>query len=75
MIIFKRNIANIKSNEKQETRIRTDRTERDGRKGGVIVWGVPVCGANFSTPALDQTYYIGEIHYRIGERVYIENAD
>jgi hypothetical protein len=27
-----------------------------------------------STPVLDQAYYIDEIHYRIGERFYIENA-
>lgn len=39
------------------------------------VWGIPVCGANFSTPVLDQAYYIGEIHYKIGARLYIENAD
>jgi hypothetical protein len=39
------------------------------------VWGIPVCGGNLSTPVLDQAYYIDEIHYRIGERFYIENAD
>jgi hypothetical protein len=38
-------------------------------------WGIPVCGGNLSTPVLDQAYYIDEIHYRIGERLYIENAD
>jgi hypothetical protein len=37
--------------------------------------GIPVCGANLSTPVIDQAYYIDEIHYRIGNRVYIENAD
>jgi hypothetical protein len=37
--------------------------------------GVPVCGGNLSTPVLDQAYYISEIHYKIGERLYIENAD
>lgn len=52
----------------------TGQKEMD-EKGESLVWGVPVCGANFSTPVLDQTYYIGEIHYRIGQRLYIENAD
>jgi hypothetical protein len=37
--------------------------------------GIPVCGANLSSPVVDQAYYIDEIHYRIGNRVYIENAD
>ena len=36
--------------------------------------GVPVCGANLSSPVVDQANYIDEIHYRIGCRVYIENA-
>jgi hypothetical protein len=37
--------------------------------------GIPVCGANLSSPVVDQANYIDEIHYRIGNRVYIENAD
>ena len=37
--------------------------------------GIPVCGANMSTPVVDQAYYINEIHYRIGNKLYIENAD
>jgi hypothetical protein len=37
--------------------------------------GIPVCAANLSSPVVDQANYIGEIHYRIGGRVYIENAD
>jgi hypothetical protein len=37
--------------------------------------GIPVCGANLSSPVIDQAYYIDEIHYKIGNRVYIENAD
>jgi hypothetical protein len=35
----------------------------------LYVWG------NLSTPVMDQAYFIGEIHYKIGERLYIENAD
>jgi hypothetical protein len=37
--------------------------------------GIPVCGANLSSPVIDQAYYINEIRYRIGNRLYIENAD
>jgi hypothetical protein len=37
--------------------------------------GIPVCGANLSSPVVDQANYIGEIHYKIGNRLYIENAD
>lgn len=37
--------------------------------------GVPVCGANLSSPVVDTAYYIDEIHYKIGSRSYIENAD
>jgi hypothetical protein len=37
--------------------------------------GIPVCGENLSTPVVDQANYIDEIHYRIGNKLYIENAD
>jgi hypothetical protein len=37
--------------------------------------GIPVCGANFSSPVVDTAYYIDEIHYTIGNKKYIENAD
>ena len=37
--------------------------------------GIPVCGANLSTPVVDQANYIYEIHYKIGDKVYIENPD
>jgi hypothetical protein len=37
--------------------------------------GIPICGANLSSPVVDQANYIDEIHYKIGYRVYIENAD
>jgi hypothetical protein len=39
------------------------------------VMGVPVCGGNLSSPVVDAINYIGEIHYKIGTRLYIENAD
>jgi len=37
--------------------------------------GIPVCGRNLSTPVIDTSNYINEIHYQIGSRQYIENAD
>ena len=37
--------------------------------------GVPVCGANLSSPVYDRTNFIGEVHYKIGTQLYIENAD
>jgi hypothetical protein len=37
--------------------------------------GVPVCGANLSTPVIDTSSFISEIHYQIGHKLYIENAD
>jgi hypothetical protein len=39
------------------------------------VEGVPVCGANYSTPVFDTAHYIEQIHYRIGTKLYIESAD
>ena len=36
---------------------------------------VPVCGGNLSSPVVDTVNYIGEVHYKIGTRLYIENAD
>jgi hypothetical protein len=39
------------------------------------VLGVPVCGANLSSPVFDRTNFIREVHYRIGTQLYIENAD
>jgi hypothetical protein len=37
--------------------------------------GIPVCGGNLSTPVVDVTNFINEVHYQIGSRRYIENAD
>ena len=39
------------------------------------VSGIPVCGANLVSPVTDTANYIGEVHYRIGTQLYIENAD
>ena len=51
-----------------------EKGEEEEQKEG-HVGGIPVCGANLSSPVVDQAYYIDEIHYRIGNRLYIENAD
>ena len=40
-----------------------------------MVEGVPVCGANLVSPVTDTANFIGEIHYKISTRLYIENAD
>jgi hypothetical protein len=37
--------------------------------------GIPICGGNLSTPVTDTSNYVYEIHYQIGSRLYIENAD
>ena len=44
-------------------------------ENGENVIGVPVCGSNLSSPVYDRTNFIGEVHYRIGTQLYIENAD
>ena len=46
--------------------------EGDGKEE---LQGIPVCGANLSSPVVDQAQYIEEIHFRIGNRMYVENAD
>jgi hypothetical protein len=39
------------------------------------VRGVPICGANLSSPVFDRSNFIREVHYKIGSKLYIENAD
>jgi hypothetical protein len=36
---------------------------------------IPICGSNFASPVTDRSQFMREIHYRIGDRLYIENAD
>ena len=40
-----------------------------------VAEGVPVCGANLVSPVTDTANFIAEVHYKIGTRLYIENAD
>lgn len=49
--------------------------EKQEAQQELVFSSVPVCGANLSTPVIDKAYYISEIQYRIGDRLYIENAD
>jgi hypothetical protein len=49
--------------------------EEEEKEETVLVEGVPVCDANLSSPVVDTVYYIDQIHYKIGNRLYIENAD
>jgi hypothetical protein len=41
----------------------------------IVVEGVPVCSANLVSPVTDRAYFIEQVHYKIGTRLYIENAD
>ena len=59
-------IINYLSNQLVE---QTDEEKED------LISSIPVCAANLSTPVVDRAYYINEIQYRIGGRIYIENAD
>jgi hypothetical protein len=43
--------------------------------GKELYEGIAVCGTNLSTPVIDTSAYIDEIHYKIGNRLYVENAD
>ena len=52
-----------------------EREKQEEQQQSQLESGIPVCGANLSTPILDQSHYINEIHYRIGNKLYIENAD
>jgi hypothetical protein len=49
--------------------------EEEEEEGLHTEGGIPVCGANLSSPVMDTVYYIDEINYKIGTRLYIENAD
>jgi len=37
--------------------------------------GIAVCGTNLSTPVVDTSAYINEVRYKVGNMLYIENAD
>jgi hypothetical protein len=62
-IVFSMSLVIEKQEEEQQEEIEAQ------------IQGIPICGANLSSPVVDQAYYIEEIHYRIGKMMYIENAD
>jgi hypothetical protein len=41
----------------------------------IFSFQVPVCGGNLKSPVDKVSDYIGEVTYRIGNRIYVENAD
>jgi hypothetical protein len=51
----------------------TQQVEENGEEDAVE--GVPVCAANLVSPVTDTANFIGEVHYKIGTRFYIEHAD
>ena len=53
---------------------RIQQIEENGEED-VVVEGIPVCGANLMSPVTDTANFIGEVHYKIGTRLYIEHAD
>ena len=36
---------------------------------------IAICDTSLSTPVVDRSIYINEIHYKVGNSLYIENAD
>ncbi len=36
---------------------------------------IAICDTSLSTPVVDRSVYIHEIHYKVGNRLYIENAN
>lgn len=52
------------------------KTKQDLKRQSVEeIQGIPICGSNFANPITDNSQFMREIHYRIGDRLYIENAD
>jgi hypothetical protein len=54
-------------------RINLIQVEENGEEN--VIEGVPICGANLVSPVTDTLSFIREVHYKIGTRLYIENAD
>jgi hypothetical protein len=40
-----------------------------------LIEGIAICDTSLATPVVDRSVYINEIHYKVGNRLYIENAD
>jgi hypothetical protein len=49
--------------------------ELESERELVEIEGVPICGSNFTSPITNRSQFMNEVHYRIGDKFYIENAD
>jgi hypothetical protein len=49
--------------------------EQQNKLEDIFSFQVPVCGGNLKSPVDKVSDYIGEVTYRIGNRIYVENAD
>jgi hypothetical protein len=49
--------------------------ELESERELVEIEGVPICGSNFTSPITNRSQFMNEVHYRIGDKLYIENAD
>jgi hypothetical protein len=49
-------------------------TEEQGQEEELFE-GIAICDISLSTSVVDRSAYINEIHYKVGNRLYIENAD
>jgi hypothetical protein len=75
-IIIRRIGSDLKASNTYIICLSTQLVDHENEEGQEeLTTSVPVCGANLSTPVIDRAYYINEIQYRIGDRLYIENAD
>jgi hypothetical protein len=46
-----------------------EKEEEERYEQSQLEQGIPIYGANLSSPVVDQANYIDEIHYKIGDRV------
>ena len=68
-MLFLLYIENVRKMENNNVIQQLDEKEQE------TIEGVPVCGANLVSLVTDTASYIGEVHYKIGTRFYIEHAD
>ena len=50
-------------------------TKQESESELIETEGVPICGSNFTNPITNRSQFMNEIRYRIGDKLYIENAD
>ena len=49
--------------------------QQQTKKEEIEIEGIPVCGGNLASPVDKLSDHIEEVQYRIGSKLYIENAD